>query len=76
MVESSGFQTEAIMCDGVPATRVTYQGDAYSPTAIYVDGCGYCDGEKERDSWFFPNHFASSRCQSGKRNHCTCDTCF
>lgn len=23
-----------------------------------------------------PSHEASERCQSGKRNHCTCDTCF
>lgn len=21
-------------------------------------------------------HFASVRCESGRRNHCTCDTCF
>lgn len=25
---------------------------------------------------FGPTHKASSRCQSGKRPHCTCDTCF
>lgn len=25
---------------------------------------------------FAPRHQASSRCESGKRNHCTCDTCF
>jgi hypothetical protein len=25
---------------------------------------------------FMPNHKASSRCRSGHRNHCTCDTCF
>ncbi len=23
-----------------------------------------------------PRHKASSRCESGKRPHCTCDTCF
>lgn len=23
-----------------------------------------------------PPHDASDRCESGKRNHCTCDTCF
>lgn len=27
------------------------------------------------DVWM-PRHQASSRCQSGKRAHCTCDTCF
>lgn len=25
---------------------------------------------------FAPSHTASPRCLSGKRNHCTCDTCF
>jgi hypothetical protein len=25
---------------------------------------------------FAPRHKASDRCQSGKRSHCTCDTCF
>lgn len=25
---------------------------------------------------FAPNHKASERCRSGKRAHCTCDTCF
>ncbi len=23
-----------------------------------------------------PSHKAKDRCESGKRNHCTCDTCF
>ena len=25
---------------------------------------------------FAPSHKPSSRCQSGKQPHCTCDTCF
>lgn len=25
---------------------------------------------------FAPNHKASERCKSGRRPHCTCDTCF
>lgn len=25
---------------------------------------------------FMPNHKASPRCESGRRPHCTCDTCF
>lgn len=25
---------------------------------------------------FAPAHKASTRCKSGKYNHCTCDTCF
>lgn len=43
---------------------------------IYVDGCAYCEREKAAGNTFFPRHFASDRCESGKHNHCTCDTCF
>lgn len=38
--------------------------------------CAYCDREREADSTFHPSHDASDRCESGKRAHCTCDTCF
>lgn len=36
--------------------------------------CKYCD--EHRDDQMMPSHTASSRCESGKRPHCTCDTCF
>lgn len=36
--------------------------------------CAFCD-EHERDK-MMPGHSASTLCQSGKRDHCTCDTCF
>ena len=42
----------------------------------FVDGCSACDTIKTAPSQFGPRHFASDRCESGKRNHCTCDTCF
>lgn len=29
-----------------------------------------------RPGAFAPAHEASSSCRSGRRNHCTCDTCF
>lgn len=68
---------ESITHHGVAATKVSYdKGVKYVPTAIYVDGCDYCDREKEAGSTFFPSHFASARCRSGSYNHCTCDTCF
>lgn len=42
--------------------------------------CAYCEKEraKQKDGAipFFPPHDASSGCESGKHNHCTCDTCF
>lgn len=38
--------------------------------------CKLCDEERERRSDFHPSHDASDRCESGKRIHCSCDTCF
>lgn len=40
---------------------------------IVAEGCAYCAAH-----WLgiMPSHTASLRCQSGKRPHCTCDTCF
>lgn len=42
--------------------------------------CDYCRHEfYARDNpvhVFAPRHTASSRCESGRRSHCTCDTCF
>jgi len=31
---------------------------------------------KKLHNVFGPRHKASKRCESGKRPHCTCDTCF
>lgn len=43
-----------------------------------VDACSYCQREKaeRRGTSPMPNHFASPNCESGKRDHCTCDTCY
>lgn len=38
--------------------------------------CTYCDSLRAQGETFHPSHNASPRCESGKRNHCTCDTCF
>lgn len=38
--------------------------------------CKFCDEERAKNSDFHPPHDASDRCESGKHNHCTCDTCF
>lgn len=35
-----------------------------------VEGCQY------PKSGMMPYHKASERCQSGKKAHCTCDTCY
>lgn len=35
--------------------------------------CDYC---REVSVFGGPSHTASSNCRSGRRNHCTCDTCW
>jgi hypothetical protein len=68
---------EATTLGGVPATRVTYKSlSSYKPTAVYVDGCTYCETEKAAADTDFPSHFAGRMCESGKRNHCTCSACW
>lgn len=38
--------------------------------------CRGCDVFFDNPDAMAPRHNASSRCQSGKRPHCTCDTCW
>lgn len=38
-----------------------------------IEACAFCQENKGK---MHPPHFASPRCESGKRNHCTCDVCF
>jgi hypothetical protein len=54
------------------------------PKQLTIDGraipldrveCKTCAVLEQRGS-FGPKHDASPRCESGKRPHCTCDTCF
>ncbi len=39
-------------------------------------GCRERYEAKDPTSVFAPNHKASDRCRSGKRPHCSCDTCW
>lgn len=38
--------------------------------------CATCDHERAADNDFHPPHDASPNCESGHRNHCSCDICF
>lgn len=55
------------------------QGMAHPPCekcieeSLEEDNCSYCI---ENIGKPVPRHEASSSCESGKRNHCTCDICF
>lgn len=42
----------------------------------YVEGCTTCDYIRDKKDGFGPSHDASDRCESGRYDHCTCDTCF
>lgn len=41
-----------------------------------IQGCTSCDSYGHGKYSMGPPHDASNSCQSGKRSHCTCDTCF
>lgn len=41
-----------------------------------VKGCSGCEPFFRDPNAMAPRHKASDRCRSGKRSHCTCDTCF
>jgi hypothetical protein len=43
------------------------------PRRKTVEGCPMCE---RIGTDFGPSHDASPRCESGKRPHCTCSTCF
>lgn len=47
-----------------------------SPTARRQrdEGCLYC--QQYQPGEMMPPHDASPRCESGRRNHCTCDICW
>ncbi len=45
---------------------------------VLVPGCTGCDEHYAHPTFdpFAPRHKPSQFCESGKRAHCTCDTCF
>ncbi len=64
----------------VDGERVTHDPRPVPPSISVVrrhklppGECKYCD---EEEGHFHPPHDASSRCESGKHAHCSCDTCF
>ena len=47
----------------------------YLRRVLCTDGsCKTCNEHKPGE--IMPPHDASVRCESGRRNHCTCDICF
>jgi hypothetical protein len=68
------METQCISCPNACEGVVCYNLPSCKKTRRHkVAGCPSCDREKGD---FHPSHDASESCESGKRNHCTCDTCF
>lgn len=61
--------------DGRPSVATSVVRVKAARVIRAFDGeCAYCD--RNRHDNMMPPHDASSRCESGKHNHCTCDICF
>lgn len=59
-----------VFCD----VRQSNQADLIAHRrACEIEACRFC---QENKGQMAPRHFASPRCESGKRNHCSCDFCF
>ena len=71
---------EAYFMDAVRLQALIHTGEdvlAPKPTRrLCIQGCAYCERELLDGNRHFPPHDASPRCESGKRDHCSCDTCF
>ena len=81
-VPVSVAKEERVELHGEICTRVTFAkpdpitGKPRPDVAVYADDCAYCESERDKENTFFPSHWPSSMCESGKRPHCTCDRCF
>jgi hypothetical protein len=38
--------------------------------------CSVCDNARRMGDRMMPSHTALVSCRSGRRNHCTCDSCY
>ena len=62
---------------------IDYEGQTWLDRLVKVGSiapqgeCKYCDDViRKQDTDFYPSHRIRQGCQSGKRPHCTCSTCF
>jgi hypothetical protein len=56
--------------------EIIFEANQKAGRVIYFDSCRYCVSEFLKGNKHFPPHNASLLCESGKRNHCTCDVCW
>jgi hypothetical protein len=60
--------------DGSPGPRPDQQPKQRRYILPWAAGCVTCSQRLPGE--MMPPHDASDRCESGKRNHCSCDICF
>lgn len=60
---------------GETETQFTERELGLIERGVWDPACSYCQ-RAGRPGGFFPPHTALSSCQSGKRAHCSCDSCF
>lgn len=69
---------DCLHCDGLGCEEIDRRAAAaknVTRTSFVLDGtCKTCAALAKGE--MYPPHDASPRCESGKRPHCTCDTCF
>ena len=64
-----------VVCvDGIRLGVPTHKFGAETTLRRLEKDCKYCNENAFEP--MMPNHNASLRCESGRHNHCTCDTCF
>lgn len=51
---------------------ITYDEHRAALRRAEIEACAFCQENKGK---MHPPHFASPNCESGQRNHCTCDLC-
>ncbi len=62
--------------DTNPTDRERKDLEALRAEAARYPDCATCKLRLETGNFTGPSHTASPNCRSGKRNHCSCDTCW
>ena len=61
--------------EGMQSLRSWLMDNTRPQRRYRVPGCSTCDRDPEGKA-LMPPHDASDDCESGKHEHCSCDTCF
>jgi len=72
------YNGHTALCPGAPSSAYRERVFQMEKLGALVPGCPGCQEfyDHPRADPLAPSHRASSMCESGKRDHCTCDACF